>query len=135
MVKQDEALFNREEVPETRTEKFKTRDGMTKTNLKPRIKSFGAVVFKNFFDKDSGKHRVHEKPEIRSVMVDIIDASMLDMEYEAGARVHQGRELNMNEKPELREGMLETNLKGKHDDNIMNENGVAAPTEERQLQQ
>jgi hypothetical protein len=68
--------------------KFETRDGMLKTNPKPMIKSFGVAAFKNFLERDSGKHRVHEKPDMRSAMVDIIDAIMLNTEYEAGAKVH-----------------------------------------------
>jgi hypothetical protein len=54
----------------------------------------------------------------RDVVVDITDAVMLNTEYEAGVKVHRGRELNMNEKPELRDGMLETNPKVKDYDNV-----------------
>ena len=51
-------------------------------------------------------------------MDDIIDAVMLNTEYEAGIKVHRGRELNMYEKPETRDGMLKTNPKGKYDENV-----------------
>ena len=51
------------------------------------------------------KNKVHEKPETRAVMVDITDAVVLNTEYEASIKVHQGRELNRYEKPERREMM------------------------------
>jgi hypothetical protein len=38
-------------------------------------------------------------------MVDISDAVMLNTEYEADIKVHQGRELNIYEKPETRDVM------------------------------
>jgi hypothetical protein len=68
----------------------------------------------------------------------IIDAVMLNMEYEAGVEVHQGRELNMPELPATRDEMLKTNHKGKHDKNVnvnngMDENNTAAPIKNLQL--
>jgi hypothetical protein len=63
---------------------------------------------------------------------------MKDEEYEADVKVHQGRELNMYEKPETRDGMLKTNLKGKYDgnvnvNNVMDGNNAAAPIEDLNL--
>jgi hypothetical protein len=71
----------------------------------PVTKSFGDAAFGNILDKDPGKDKGHEKPEMRAVMVDIIDAVMLNTEYEAGIKVNQGRERNMSEKPETRDVM------------------------------
>jgi hypothetical protein len=72
----------------------------------PVTKCLGNAAFENNLDKDPGKDKVHEKPETRAVMVDIIDAVMLNTEYESGVLVHQGRELNMYEKLEKRDVML-----------------------------
>jgi hypothetical protein len=60
-------------------------------------------------------------------MVDIIGAIMLNTGYKTGIKVHRGRELNMSEKPETRDGMLKTNLKG------MDKNNAAAPIEDLEL--
>jgi hypothetical protein len=82
------------------------------------------------------KKQLYEKPEKRDMMDDIIDAVMLNTEYEAGVKVHRGRELNMYEKPEMRDGMLKTNPKGKYDENVnnvMDKNNVAAPIEDLKL--
>jgi hypothetical protein len=49
-------------------------------------------------------------------MGDITDAVVLNMEYGASIKVHQGRELNMYKKPEMREMMINTNPNGKHDE-------------------
>ena len=67
--------------------------------------------------------------------MDIINAVMLNTEYEAGIKVHRGREINMSEEHEMRDGMLETNPKGKHDENVnvndvMNKNNAATPIED-----
>ena len=51
-----------------------------------------------------------------AVMGDITDAVVFNMEYEASIKVHQGRELNMYKKPEMREMMIKTNPDGKHDE-------------------
>jgi hypothetical protein len=93
--------------------------------------------------KPKGKNNDNEDVNVgnmkkRDVVVDIIDAVMLITEYEACVKVHRGRELNMNNKPELRDGMLETNPKGKYDDdvnmnNVMDMNNAAAPIEDLQL--
>jgi hypothetical protein len=79
-----------------------------------------------------------EKPGQRAGMADIIDAVMLNTEYEAGIKVHRGREIKMSEEPEIRDGMFKTNPKGKHDENVnvtnvMDENNAAAPIEDLQL--
>jgi hypothetical protein len=85
----------------------------------PAIKSFGDAASENIVDKDSGKGKGHEKPEMEAVMVDIInvvmlnteykadiiDTAMLNTEYEADIKVHQGMEFNMYEKPETRDMM------------------------------
>jgi hypothetical protein len=68
----------------------------------PVIKSVGDAALENIFDKYPGKDKVHEKPETRAVMVDIIAASML----------------NMYEKPGRREVMLKTNPKTKYDQKL-----------------
>jgi hypothetical protein len=39
------------------------------------------------------KKQLYEKPEKRDVIDNIIDAVMLNTEYEAGIKVHRGREL------------------------------------------
>ena len=72
------------------------------------------------------------------MIYDIIDAVMLNTEYKAGIKVHQGRKLNMHEQPETRDEMLKTNPKDKHDENmdvinVMDENNAAAPIEDLQL--
>jgi hypothetical protein len=51
---------------------------------------------------------MYEKPETRAVMIDTTDAARLDMKYEAGIKVHQGRELIMHEEPETRAVMVDT---------------------------
>jgi hypothetical protein len=38
---------------------------------------------------------------MRAVMVDTTDAVRLDMKYEAGIKVYQGRELIMHKEPEM----------------------------------
>jgi hypothetical protein len=60
---------------------------------------------------------------------------MLNTEYEAGVKVHRGREFNTCEKPETRDGMFKINPKGKSDENVnvnnvMDKNNVAAPIED-----
>jgi hypothetical protein len=65
-------------------------------------------------DNDPGKDKAHEKPEMRAVMGDITDAVVLNTEYGASIKVHQGRELNMYEKPEKREMMIKTNPDAQH---------------------
>jgi hypothetical protein len=84
---------------------------------KPMIKSLGEAVFENTLGKVSGKHRVHEKPGMRTVMDDIFDAVMLNMKYKAGIKAHQGRELIMHEKLQTRNGMIKTTPKAKYDVN------------------
>jgi hypothetical protein len=106
---------------------------MLKINHKPVIKSFGEAAFENILDKDSGKHKVHEKPEMRAVMIDIINAVMLYTEYEAGVKVHRDSNLNMDEKPGPRDGMLKTNPKGKYDENVNVDNVMEEKPEAREL--
>jgi hypothetical protein len=65
-------------------------------------------------ENNAVRKQLYEKPEKKDVMDDIIDAVMLNTEYEAGIKVHQGRELNVYEKPETREVMLKTDPKGKY---------------------
>ena len=79
-------------------DKPEPRDGKLKTNSKPVIKFLGEADFENILGKVLGKHRVHEKPGMRAVMDDIIDAIML----------------NMDEKPGPRDGTLKTNPKYKN---------------------
>jgi hypothetical protein len=64
-------------------EKPEGRDGMTDINPKSKydegvsvIKFFGGAASKNILDKNPGKNKGHRKPEMRAVMVDIIDAVM-----------------------------------------------------------
>ena len=64
----------------------------------PVTKTLGDAAFQN-------KDKVHAKPEMWAVMVDITDAAALNTKYEANIKVHQGRELNRYEKPERREMM------------------------------
>jgi hypothetical protein len=45
--------------------------------------------------------------------------------YEDGIKVHRGRELDMYEKPETRDGMLKTNPKGQYDVNVNNVMGIS----------
>jgi hypothetical protein len=68
-------------------------------NSKPMIKALGETVFENTQGKTSGKHRVHEKPGIRAVTGDIIDAIM-------------------DEKPGPRYGTLKTKHKNLNVDSI-----------------
>jgi hypothetical protein len=37
-------------------------------NSKPMIKALGETVFENTLGKTSGKHRVHEKPDISQIL-------------------------------------------------------------------
>jgi hypothetical protein len=75
-------------------------------------------------EKTAGNY-MYEKPDMSAVMGDITDAVMLNMEYEASTKVNQGRELNMYEKPEMREMMIETNPNGKHDEvNVVRERDI-----------
>jgi hypothetical protein len=60
--------------------KSEPRDGMCKTNSKSVIKSLGKMAFKNILDKVSDKHG-GEKPGMRAVMEDIVDATMLNMKH------------------------------------------------------
>jgi hypothetical protein len=60
--------------------------------------------------------QVGNRNEVAEVMKknnsrEIIDAAMLNTEYEAGIKVHQGRELIRYEKPETRDEMLDMNEK------------------------
>jgi hypothetical protein len=83
---------------------------------------------------------------------DIINAVMLNKEYEADIKIQQGRELDMHEKPETRNVMNDItdvvmrNTKYEadvidavmHDENedvtnVMDENNTAAPIEDLQL--
>jgi hypothetical protein len=89
-------------------------------------------------ENNAVKQQLCEKSEKRDVMNDIIDAVMLNTEYEADVKVHRGRELNVYEKPEMREMVLKTNPKGKYDENltvnnVMDENNAAVPIEDRKL--
>ena len=90
------------------------------------IKFFGGAASKNVLNKDPGKSKSHRKPEMRAVMVDIINAVMHNRyekpetrevmlkinpegKHDANQvrkRIHQGRELNMYEKPEMRKMMI-----------------------------
>jgi hypothetical protein len=95
------------------------------------LKSVGDAVPENIFDKDPGKDKMYKKPELRDgmletnpkckydddkevnvrntkkkdVMFNIINAVMLNTEYKAGVKVHQGREPNMFKKPKKRDVM------------------------------
>jgi hypothetical protein len=87
-------------------EKPEPRDGIIKT--KPVIKSLGEAAFENILNKNCGKHRVHEKPGMMAVIVDITDTVMLHMyEYEDDIQVHQGGEINIFKEAKTR--MLKTN--------------------------
>jgi hypothetical protein len=92
------------------------------------------TITKGKYDKNVNvDHLMDEKPKTRAGMADIIDAVMLNTEYEAGIQVHRGGEINMFEEAETR--MLKTNPKGKHDENVtvnyvMNKNNVATPIED-----
>jgi hypothetical protein len=120
---------------------------LSKSNSKSMIKSLG-LAFENILGKVSGKHRIHEKPGMRAVTGDTIDAIMLNMDekpgplntnpkhknvnvdiidattlntgYEAGIQVHQGGDINMSKEAETK--MLKTNPKGK--------NNAATPVED-----
>jgi uncharacterized protein YlzI (FlbEa/FlbD family) len=96
-------------------EKLSRQSGRSPTG-EPVTKPLGGAVFKNIRDKDPGKNKVHEKPETRAVMGDIIKAVVHNTEYEASIKVHQGRELNMDGKPEMIEMMIKGNPDGKHDE-------------------
>jgi hypothetical protein len=76
----------------------------------------GGAASKNIRDNGPGKNKVHEKPEMRAVMGDTNDAVVLNTEYEASIKVHQGRKLNMDEMPETSEMMIESNIDGKDDE-------------------
>jgi hypothetical protein len=54
---------------------------------------------------------MHEEPETRTMMVDIIEAVRLDVKYEDSIKNYQGRRLIINKKSEPRDGMLKTNVK------------------------
>jgi hypothetical protein len=58
---------------------------------------------------------MYEKPEVRAVMDEVTDAVVSNMECETSIKVHQGRELNMHEKTEMRMMMIKTNLNSKHE--------------------
>ena len=61
---------------------------------------------------------MYDKSEMRAVMGDITNAVVLNMEYEASIKVHQGREPNMYEKPEMRDVMdaVMLRVRGWHQD-------------------
>jgi hypothetical protein len=92
-------------------EKPELKDGMLKNNSKPVIKSLGEAAFEKPLDKDCGKYRAHEKPGTRVVIADITDTVMSDMVHKASIEDYQDRKLNMDEKPEPRDGMLKFNPK------------------------
>jgi hypothetical protein len=103
---QDEALFNREEVPEARTELPRKSNSQHQKNwrleepmlmLMLLLLQVGVVM-----KKDNSR--------------EIINAAMLNIEYKAGAKVHQDRELYMHKKPELRKVMIKTNSEGKYNE-------------------
>jgi hypothetical protein len=94
-------------------EKPEARDGMLRTNPEGKHDEANEVRKRgNMRQEQLDQFNMYEKPETRAGMVDIIDAVMLNTEYEAGVKVHKGREINMYEKPEMRDGMLKTKSKG-----------------------
>jgi hypothetical protein len=101
-VKQDKALYNREEVPEVRTESPRKSNSQHPKNW--RLKELMLMLMLLLL-------------QVGVVMKkEIMDAVMLNTEYEAGVKVHQGRKLNRYEKPETMEVMLKTNPEGKYDE-------------------
>jgi hypothetical protein len=77
---------------------------------------------------------MYEKPEVRAVMNEVTDAVVSNMEYETSTKVHQGRELNMHGKPEMRKMMMKTNLNSKHDEVWERDNVRQGQTEQLQGQ-
>ena len=112
----------------SKVEKLTRQSGRPPTG-EPVTKSLGGAAFKNIRDKDPGKNKVHEKPEMRAVMGDITDTVVLNTEYEASIKVHQGREPNMDEKLETKEMMTKSNIDVKHDE--INGNKSVSDQQER----
>jgi hypothetical protein len=79
---------------------------MRKTNSKSVIKSLGEVAFKNILDRVSDKHG-GEKPGMRAVMDDIVNATILDMKHVAKYYVNNAVETQLYEidsKPMIKSG-------------------------------
>jgi hypothetical protein len=118
-VKQDEALFNREGVPEARTQSPRKSNSQHPKNWRLKLMLLllqVGVVMK----KDNSR--------------EIMDAVMLNTEYKAGVKVHQGKKLNRYEKPETREVMLKTNPEGKYDEvNVVRRRGNVRQEQVEQL--
>jgi hypothetical protein len=84
------------------------------------------------------RKRLYKKTEKRDRKDDITDTVLLNTEYEAGIKTHQGRELSTYEKPDMRNAMLKTNHQGKYNDdvhvnNVMEVNNAAASIEDQKL--
>ena len=116
MVKQDKTLFNREDVPEARTGSTRKSNSQHPKNW--RLKELMLMLLLLQVGKHNEVAEVMKKNNSR----EIIDAVMLNTEYEADIQVHRGREINMSEDPETRDGMLNPNPKGKHDKNVKFQN-------------
>ena len=102
MVKQDKALFNREKVPEARTESTGKADSQYPKNW--RLKELMLMLLFLQVGNHNEVAEVMKKNNSR----EIIAAAVSNTEYEAGIKVHQGRERIRYEKPEMRAVMINT---------------------------
>jgi hypothetical protein len=98
--------------------KSEPRDGMRKTNVKSVTKSLGEVASENILDRVFDKHG-GEKPGMRAVADDILDATTLDMKHKVKYDVDNAvktQSYEVNSKPMIKalgETVFENTL-GKH---------------------
>jgi hypothetical protein len=93
------------------------------------IKFVGGSVFENTLDKDPGKDKAHEKAEKRVVVVDINSEDIC---------MNNVVKKQLYVKPNMRDEMLKTTPKGKHDEDmnmndVLDENNTAVSTKNPQL--